>query len=154
MSRTRSALVAAVSGVAALLAAPSATALDLTLEVDHARAIRLPEPASAVIVGNPVIADVTPHDGSLFLLTGKTFGATNVIALDDEGRQIYEAEVHVIDAAGGRLVVNRGLARESYVCAGECQRLPVPGDSTEAFDAATDARMKAIEAANAEALPK
>ena len=143
-----------VAPLVALLGALPAAALDITLELDHARAIRLEQPASAVIVGNPVIADVTPHDGTLFLVTGKSFGETNVIALDDQGRQIYEANVRVISAADGRLVVHRGLGRESYACFGYCERVPVPGDATASFDSTLDARMKAIDAANAESQPK
>ncbi|MGD2132138.1 MAG: pilus assembly protein N-terminal domain-containing protein [Maricaulaceae bacterium] len=134
----------------ALIAGPAA-ALDLTVELDHAHPVRLSEPASAVIVGNPVIADVTPHDGQTLLVTGKSFGATNVIALDADGNQIYAAEIHVVDAAGGRLTVQRGLSRESYVCHGECSRVPVPGDGTEIYDQTLDARMKAIEAASGQA---
>jgi hypothetical protein len=144
--------VAAVS-LAAFAALPAA-ALDLTLELDHARAVRLSEPASAVIVGNPIIADVTPHDGSLFLVTGKAFGETNVIALDSEGRQIYEANIRVVGGDAGRLTVFRGMGRESYACFGECERIPVPGDRTEVFDQTLDSRMKAIDAANGEAAPK
>lgn len=143
----------AASGLAVFAALPAA-GLDLTLELDHARAVRLAEPASAVIVGNPVIADVTPHDGSLFLVTGKSFGETNVIALDSEGRQIYEANIRVVGSGAGRLTLHRGLGRESYACYGECQRIPVPGDRSDVFDQTLDSRMKAIEAANAEATPK
>jgi hypothetical protein len=146
------AAIAAFS-VGALAALP-ATALDLTVEIDHARAVRLSEPAAAVIVGNPAIADVTPHDSSLFLITGKGFGATNVIALDEAGRQIYEADINVVSSPVGRLTVHRGLGRESYACRGACERVPIPGDSVEVFDRTIDARTKAMDLANAEAQPQ
>jgi Flp pilus assembly secretin CpaC len=136
------------------LAALPAAALDLTVEIDHAHAVRLSEPAAAVIVGNPVIADVTPHDAGLFLITGKNFGATNVIALDEDGRQIYEADINVVGSPQGRLTVHRGLGRESYACHGGCERVPVPGDSVESFDSAVDARTKTLQLANSEAEPK
>jgi hypothetical protein len=140
----------AAFGLGALAALPAA-ALDLTVEIDHARAVRLSEPAAAVIVGNPVIADVTPHDSSIFLITGKAFGSTNVIALDEAGRQIYEADLYVVNAPGGRLTVHRGTARESYACRGGCERVPIPGDSVAVFDSTIDARSKAIDLATAQA---
>ncbi len=145
MSGLRAALAAA--SLVALAALP-ASAVDLTIEIDYAQAIRLSEPASAVIVGNPLIADVTPHDDGLFLLTGKSYGETNVIALDAEGQPIYEANVRVVAGDSGRLTLFRGLGRESYACFGSCERIPVPGDRLESFDQTLDAQMKAIEAAN------
>lgn len=148
MSALRAAIVAA--GLAALAALP-AGALDVTVEVDHARAIRLSAPASAVIVGNPLIADVTPHDDGLFLVTGKSFGETNVIALDADGQQIYEANIRVVAASADRLTLFRGLGRESYACYGTCERIPVPGDRLESFDQTLDSQMKAIDAANSAA---
>lgn len=146
------AVIAAIGFIGA--AAAPAAAVDLTLEVDHARAIRLSEPASAVIVGNPVIADVTPHDASLFLITAKSFGETNVIALDAEGRQIYEATIRVAGGGANRLTMHRGLGRESYACYGSCERIPVPGDQQEVFDVTLEARMKSIDAAVAQAAPQ
>ena len=137
---------AGLCAAVALAAAPAAAA-DLTLELDHAQPVRLSAPASAIIVGNPLVADVTPHDGETLLVTGKSFGATNLIVLGAEGDAIYEAEVRVVDAQSGRLVVNRGLARESYVCVEDCQRAAVPGDNSETFQEVMDARAKAIGAA-------
>jgi Flp pilus assembly secretin CpaC len=148
MSCLRAAIAAA--SLAALAALPAGAA-DLTLEIDHAQAVRLSEPASAVIVGNPLIADVTPHDAGLFLVTGKSFGETNVIALDAEGQQIYEANIQVVGASSNRLTLHRGLGRESYACFGSCERIPVPGDSQAAFDQTLDSQVKAIEAANSAA---
>jgi len=140
-------LIAGTLLAGALCITAPAVALDLIIEVDHARTVRLPESASAVIVGNPLVADVTPHDDSLFLITGKSFGSTNIIALDHDGRQIYSAEIRVVSSNRGRLTVHRGLARESYFCVVGCERIPVPGDSSAAFDATLDARLKAIGAA-------
>lgn len=153
MLRTRLAAALAASALALTLGV-GAAALDLTVPVDHARAVRLSEAASAVIVGNPVIADVTPHDENMFLITGKSFGSTNIIALDQDGRQIYSAEIRVVGANGGRLTVHRGLARESYHCVGACERIPVPGDFVESFDNVLSSTMKTIDAANSESDPK
>lgn len=143
---TRTPLIGALLAGALCAAAPAA-AVDLTIEVDHARTIRLPESASAVIVGNPLIADVTPHDDTLFLITGKSFGSTNIIALDQDGRQIYSADVRVVSSSDGRLTMHRGLARESYHCVANCERIPVPGDNTATFNATMSSRLKAIDAA-------
>ena len=146
--------IAAVLCAFSALAATPAAGVDLTLELDHAQPVRLSAPASAIIVGNPIVADVTPHDGETLLVTGKSFGATNIIVLNEGGEAIYEAEVRVVNGGDGRLMVNRGLARESYVCFDGCERTAIPGDNNATFQEVMDARTKAIAAAAAEAQPK
>lgn len=57
----------------------------LTVEVDKARLIQLPEPAKTVFVANPEIADIqVPNPGS-FLVYGKKAGTTMVFAITEAG---------------------------------------------------------------------
>jgi Flp pilus assembly secretin CpaC len=37
--------------------------------------------AAEVIIGNPTIADVSVQGGNLLVVTGKSFGVTNIISL-------------------------------------------------------------------------
>ena len=52
-------------------------------------------PGAEVIIGNPSIADVTIQGGNLLVVTGKTFGVTNIIALDAQRNVIQDQRVVV-----------------------------------------------------------
>ena len=84
-SRLRHVLASVAIGAAAMLAvAPARAAEDLIVKYDQSQLVRLPKAAAEVIVGNPSIADVAVQSGNLLVVTGKTFGITNIIALDAE----------------------------------------------------------------------
>ena len=108
-----------------------------TLEVflDHAKIIRLPERTQTVIVGNPFIADVTVQRNGILVVTGKSYGATNLIALDAQGLLLAESMVSVRAPTDSVVVVQRGLARESYSCTPNCQPSLRLGDAPEYFGA-------------------
>src|SRR4051794_41946024 len=88
----RAALAAAAFavGIASAYAEPSDDLI--TVNIDRAKVIQLPERTATVIVGNPIIADVTMLKRSnRMVLTGKGFGETNLIALDSSGNAIGES---------------------------------------------------------------
>jgi hypothetical protein len=101
--------------------------------VDHAKILRLSRPAASVIIGNPAIADATVHDGQMLFITGKTFGSTNFIAIDNEGKTIINRSLQVLPA-DNRLTLHRGGYQRSYLCGDGCEPVPGIGDDTEAFD--------------------
>lgn len=90
-------LAAAIFAVCPTGASVTASAAD-TIEVvlDQAKVLQLPPNTQTVIVGNPVIADITmlKHTNQM-VLTGKGYGETNMIALDAEGNAIGESLVRV-----------------------------------------------------------
>ncbi len=135
---------------AALLAAPAA-AQTFTVAVDTAYPVQLTEDAAAVVVGNPAIADIAAHNGQLLFLTGKSFGVTNVIALNAAGETILSATVEVTAADHGRVTLHRGRGRESYRCAPACEAVAIPGDETSRFRNLIDAADAAMGAASREA---
>ncbi|CAD5284732.1 Pilus formation protein N terminal region [Bosea sp. 62] len=102
--------------------------------VDHAKVLRLPEKAQTVIVGNPAIADVTVQRNGVMIVTGKSYGVTNLIALDATGALLAESSVRVGAASDSILTVQRGLERESYSCTPNCQPSAQLGDSKAFFD--------------------
>ena len=57
--------------------------------------MKLPEKVSTIVVGNPLIADVAVQSGGLVVVTGKGFGATNLIALDRAGAVLMERSIVV-----------------------------------------------------------
>ncbi len=103
--------------------------------VDQAKVVRLPEKAQTVIVGNPGIADVSVQKNGVMVVTGKSFGTTNLIALDAAGGLLAESLVRVRAASDSILTVQRGLERESYSCTPTCQPTVQLGDGKEYFGA-------------------
>lgn len=101
--------------------------------VDQAKVIRLPEKAQTVIVGNPSIADVSVQKNGVVVVTGKSFGVTNLIALDSTGSLLAESLVRVRAASDSILTVQRGLERESYSCTPTCQPAMQLGDANTYF---------------------
>jgi Flp pilus assembly secretin CpaC len=117
---------------AALPAASAAEAINVIL--DLAIIAKLPDHTSTVVVGNPLIADVSIQAGGSMVVTGKGYGVTNLIALDRTGKVIGEQLVRVRGPLEN-VVVYRGVARESYSCKPDCERRITLGDSPEYFDA-------------------
>ena len=82
--------------------------------------------------GIPVIAKRL-HDGgyvdsSALTITGKSFGVTNLIALDANGTLLAESLVRVGAASDAVLTVQRGMERESYSCTPNCMPVVELGD--------------------------
>ncbi|TAL82606.1 MAG: pilus assembly protein [Beijerinckiaceae bacterium] len=106
----------------------------LTVTVDQARIVKVPPGTQTLIIGNPMIADVTllKHDGTM-IVTGKGFGDTNFIALDGNGKPVAQSEINVV-AGSNSLVVQRGMERQSYSCSPRCQPTARLGDDPAYFN--------------------
>jgi Pilus formation protein N terminal region len=126
---------------AALIVAAGATqahaAGDLILvTLDQARVARVPAGASTIILGNPMIADVTMlKDTNAYVITGKGFGQTNLIAIDAQGVVIEEELLRVVPAKTV-LVLQSGPSRISYACNPECMPTVQLGDEQKSFEEA------------------
>ena len=118
---------------AAALSAPSAHAQDLIVKYDQASIVRLSRPAAEIIVGNPSITDVSIQSGTSLVITGKSFGITNIIALDAQGQVIRDQRVMVRVDDDRMVVVNSGGKRNSYACTPTCAPTLTVGDDAEFF---------------------
>ncbi len=119
-----------------LVGATAAQADTLSINVDQAQIMHLPEKIATIVIGNPLIADATLQSGGILVVTGKGYGATNLLALDRSGRVVMEKTVQVLGAGSGDIVtVYRGVERESYSCAPNCERRITLGDSPGYFNA-------------------
>jgi hypothetical protein len=114
-------------------AAASSALLSVTL--DQAKIARIPDGTVTLVIGNPIVADVTMLKGTgSMVVTGKGFGETNLIALDAQGAIIDEKTVRVVPT-GSVLVVQRGMERESYSCTPDCMPTVQLGDGRLFSDA-------------------
>ena len=112
----------------------SANAADLVVKYDQSTLMRMPRAVSEVIIGNPLIADVTIQSTDLLIVTGKTFGITNVIALDANRNIIQDQRVMVQRDDSKIVYLQKGLKRESYNCTPNCNPTITVGDDTLYFD--------------------
>lgn len=106
---------------------------EMSVTVDRAKVIRLPERTQTVIIGNPAVADIAVQKSGVVVLTGKSFGVTNFIALDATGNMLAESTVSVQAPSDSILVVQRGLDRYTYSCTPACQPSVALGDTTGYF---------------------
>ena len=138
MSRRPLFLVSVLTG---LIAASAAMAMDaappiMTVTVDQAKIAQFPDGTVTLVIGNPIVADVTmlKGAGSKMVVTGKGFGETNLIALDGQGNVLDEKTIRVIPT-NATLLVQRGMERESYACAPQCMPTVQLGDGKVFGDA-------------------
>jgi Flp pilus assembly secretin CpaC len=120
--------------LAAAVSAPAHAADTITVVLDQAAITKLPEHVSTIVIGNPLIADVTVQAGGLLVVTGKGYGTTNLIALDRSGAVLTERNIQVLSPQDKVVFVYRGVNRESYSCAPDCERRITLGDTKEYFD--------------------
>jgi Flp pilus assembly secretin CpaC len=121
----------AASLIASLMCATPAlaeSAEPIAVNVNMARVLRISAPAATVIVGNPGIADVTIQDPQTLVLTGKSYGQTNLIVLDSYGEPIADTLVEVKQMQAGVMTVYQGQLRTSLTCAPVCQPTVMMGD--------------------------
>jgi len=114
------------------MASPAAAA-PIAVQLDRARLIKLPARAATIVIGNPLIADLSVQPGGLAVVTGKGYGQTNVIVLDQEGAVLTEQTLEVKGPADPTIVVYRGDARETYSCTPECHPRITLGDDADYF---------------------
>ena len=124
-------------GLALPMPAQAQDGAPVSVNVNMARVLRISAPAATVIVGNPGIADVTIQDPLTLVLTGKSYGQTNLIVLDSAGEPIADTLVEVVQMQAGIMTVYQGQARTTLACAPTCQPVITMGDdnsfSTQTF---------------------
>ena len=141
--------LAALSCFAALpLVAAPAKADDLVVQYDQARLLKLDQPAANIIIGNPSIADVTLKSTKLLVITGKTFGVTNLMILNDEEKVIYNSRILVKAEDSKVLTLTLGAVRNTYACVPKCEPVLKVGDEEKFYQnvsATASSKMKISE---------
>lgn len=122
------------------VAAPKPATLPgvLKVHVDRAAVVQVPDAVSSLLIGNPMIVDLTIQRTGLGVITGKAPGSTNLIALNERGDVISESEI-VVAGYGARnhvTIIQAGKqgTRQSFVCAGQrCDEAISPSDSNAIY---------------------
>jgi len=110
----------------------------IAVNVDQAKLIRLPARIATIVIGNPLIADVSLQTGGIVVVTGKGYGATNFIAMDRSGEVLVDRVIRVEGPTDRLVTVYRGVERESYSCMPICQRRVTLGDGDSYFKSAIE----------------
>src|SRR4051812_44203079 len=136
MAATRSAL--ALPAVLVLLtsgAISQALAKDpIRVTIDRALVMPMARPADTVIIGNPIIADATVRDSKTLIITGKSYGTTNLIVLDANGGQIDNELLTVVAGEDQVVTVFRRSDRQTLSCTPACAPAITLGDNKDVFD--------------------
>src|SRR3954454_25179872 len=75
---------------ASAFAAPVPTGGPIAVNMDQSKLIRLPERAATLVIGNPLVADITLQPGGIIIVTGKSYGAPNFVAMDHIGEVLLD----------------------------------------------------------------
>lgn len=126
-------LLISLAALACLPSLQHVSAGDLVVRFDQSQLLRLPRPATEIIIGNPSIADVSLQGGNLLVVTGKTFGLTNVIALDAERNVIQDQRVLVERDGHSMVNLHKGSERHTFSCTPACEPNLIPGDAEKFF---------------------
>lgn len=127
------ALFAAAFAAVGIIGSAPVAAGDLQVQYDQVMMQPLDEPAANIIIGNPSIADVTLQNNKMLVITGKTFGITNLIVLNADEKVILNERLMV--RSDDRKVVSliRGGLTSTYNCAPKCEPVLKVGDDKDYY---------------------
>lgn len=118
---------AMIAGIAAVSTTPAYA--DVEVVADQAKVFRLEEPAETIILGNPSIADVTVHDRVTIVITGKSYGTTNLVILNEASEPVVEELITVTAEMAGYVAIQRNKSRFTYSCNPDCHEVLRLGDN-------------------------
>ncbi|TIT02635.1 MAG: hypothetical protein E5W72_13565 [Mesorhizobium sp.] len=111
--------------IAALLAATAfvvpANGAGIEVTMNQAKIVKLSRAADTIVVGNPAIADASVQDASTIVLTGKGFGVTNLVVLDQEGSPIVDEQITVVRQDASSVRIYRRAEIQTMSCTPYCE---------------------------------
>ncbi len=129
---------AGMLSLAAAAAGPALAADLIDVTIDFASVLKLDRPAGTIVIGNPGIADAAVQDETTLVLTGKAAGTTNLIVLDQDGKEIESAVLRVSSNVQQLTTVFYGNKRQTFSCSPTCEKVILVGDAPDAFKTATE----------------
>ncbi len=116
--------------LAMLSPAPAVQAEDegiLRVYMNSARVLKLDRPVSKVIVGNSQVADATVADARTIVLTGRSYGTTNLVLLDADGNAIVDERILVSIDESSTVRVFKSTERTVLSCTPNCEEHATTG---------------------------
>jgi Flp pilus assembly secretin CpaC len=136
MLMSRAALLSASALTLGLLAIPAIADEEasnapkyMRVDYDQAAAIRLDQPAKTVVVGNASIAEALLVNDRTIYVQGRIFGNTNLIALDENGTEIYNTQITVGAPLASQVTLYRGALQHNLACSPRCEHTVTMGDA-------------------------
>ena len=118
----RLATIVCGAALAVMTSLPAGASEDyIRVFMDHARILKLDRAVSKVIIGNANVADVAVSDPQTIVLTGKSYGTTNLVILDQAGDAIVDERILVSVDEANTLRVFKQTARSVYSCTPACE---------------------------------
>ena len=74
-----------------------------------------------MIIGNSQVADATVADPKTIVLTGRSFGTTNIVLLGSDGNAIVDERILVSIDEGNTVRVYRQTERSVLSCTPNCE---------------------------------
>ena len=119
-------LISRLAGAAALVVASLASTAafaeaSISVTMNEAKIVKLTRPADTIVVGNPAIADASVQDATTVVLTGKGFGVTNLVILDDQGAPIVDQQIVVTRQTVSSVRIYRRAQVQTLSCTPYCE---------------------------------
>ncbi|MBA3447943.1 MAG: pilus assembly protein N-terminal domain-containing protein [Pseudaminobacter sp.] len=106
---------------AMIAASPAFAGSGIDVVMNQAKIVKLSRPADTIVIGNPLIADASVQDGTTIVLTGKGFGVTNLVVLDEAGVPIVDEQVSVSRQTSASVRIYRRAEIQTLSCTPYCE---------------------------------
>jgi Flp pilus assembly secretin CpaC len=103
------------------LAATAAGAQGIEVVMNQAKILKLGQAADTIVIGNPAIADASVQDATTIVLTGKGFGMTNLVILDQQGNPLMDEEITVTRSTSKSVRIYRRSDMQTLSCTPYCE---------------------------------
>lgn len=110
----------------------------ISVVMDQALVVRAPDKIRTMILGNPAIADISSQGKGMLVITGKSYGSTNLVLIDEEGRVSGETLIQVGPPRAGVVTVQKGEVKEAYSCTPRCMPMAHVGTTPSFFSEASN----------------
>jgi Flp pilus assembly secretin CpaC len=121
MAKPRSPILIAALLAATTFAIPAKAGAGIEVTMNQAKIVKLSRAADTIVVGNPAIADASVQDASTIVLTGKGFGVTNLVVLDQEGKPIIDEQITVMRQTASSVRIYRRAEIQTMSCTPYCE---------------------------------
>ncbi|MCA1301972.1 pilus assembly protein N-terminal domain-containing protein [Nitratireductor aquimarinus] len=113
--------VALLAGLVAMPATTLADTSSIEVVMNQAKIVKLARPADTIVIGNPEIADAAVQDATTIVLTGKGFGVTNLVVLDNDGQPVVDEQVVVSRQTVDSVRIYRRANVQTLSCTPYCE---------------------------------